>query len=550
MAGRHYRVFKRRQSAVFQMRVYVPIDIQAFGKPKEIVQSLRETDYARANLRAAELFENHRAEWNTLRQKDGLSFAKPFAPSEAELLNLGWQVFERSRDIAVVKRGSVYSANPANYGEYLQRQVTAQAGLVREIASGNFGRWEKAAAATLAREGFMSGAGEESDITWAGIVAEATVSAIDVENRRDGGELNAQPSSDFLQRARKAREAADAGIVDLPFTKLVKAYMRMWNAAKTNEKETNTEQQKEATYRLFGEFWRDKPIRGVKGKDAAEFRDAVKLLDPNWARSPKARTLHWDDLIVQCGNQEKGLAASTMNRHMRALQSVWDWAEQRGHCEGRNPFGGFSIRLKPGENTLSYRPWENDELAKLFEPPPKRSDLLEVMIVALFTGMRLDEIASMTWGRVRTDGEGDRAITYFDIVDAKTAAGWRQVPVHSQLSWLTQRDRGAADARLWPNFNLEGVGDKAGADAGKMFSDFKIERGFGSRQKTFHSFRKNVTRIIERAGVAENEWAQVFGHERGFTYSVYNPDGITMARKAAIIELVKYPGLTIPHPAK
>jgi hypothetical protein len=66
--------------------------------------------------------------------------------------------------------------------------------------------------------------------------------------------------------------------------------------------------------------------------------------------------------------------------------------------------------------------------------------------------------------------------------------------------------------------------------------------------KCFHSFRKNVTRIAERTRVPENEWAQVFGHERGFTYAVYNPDGIDLTRKAEIISLISYPGLDIPHP--
>jgi hypothetical protein len=38
----------------------------------------------------------------------------------------------------------------------------------------------------------------------------------------------------------------------------------------------------------------------------------------------------------------------------------------------------------------------------------------------------------------------------------------------------------------------------------------------------------------------------VFGHERGFTYAVYNPDGITLAQKADIISLIEYPGIDLP----
>ena len=162
--------------------------------------------------------------------------------------------------------------------------------------------------------------------------------------------------------------------------------------------------------------------------------------------------------------------------------------------------------------------------------------------------MRIDEIASMTWGRLRTEGDGVHAVTYFHVDDAKTPAGIREVPLHSALNWLKQR-RGKADERVWPNFNEEGVGKKAGADASREFSRFKASRGFSGRQKSFHSFRKNVTKIMERAGVPENEWAQVFGHERGFTYSVYNPDGIDIVQKEKIINLINYPELIIPHPS-
>lgn len=48
----------------------------------------------------------------------------------------------------------------------------------------------------------------------------------------------------------------------------------------------------------------------------------------------------------------------------------------------------------------------------------------------------------------------------------------------------------------------------------------------------------------------ENEWALIFGHERGMTYGHYNPDGIAMAQKAAIIELIAYPQVTLPIVAR
>jgi integrase len=171
------------------------------------------------------------------------------------------------------------------------------------------------------------------------------------------------------------------------------------------------------------------------------------------------------------------------------------------------------------------------------------------MIVALFSGMRLDEIASLTWRNLQSEVIEGKLVPFFNVDDAKTPAGVRQVPVHPALSWLLHRKGSKEDCRIWPAFNEEGVGKKPGADASREFSTFKLARGFSSRSKAFHSFRKNVTKIMERARVPENEWAQIFGHERGFTYATYNPEGIDLARKAEIIGLIAYPGLEIPHPS-
>lgn len=327
------------------------------------------------------------------------------------------------------------------------------------------------------------------------------------------------------------------------FSELAGDYIRWWKA-QDGLKPSNTEQQKRATFDLFAGYFGDKPVRRVRREDAAKFFDALRLLDPTWARSAAARELSWAELQRKYGGRDKGLSDATMNRHSAALQQLWKWAEERGHCMGRNPFSGFRKRLRQGVNVRGYLAWETQELVKLFDPLPKRSDLMEVMLVGMFTGMRLNEIASLTGTQVREE-EG---VPFIQVVDAKTPAGNRQVPLHSRLEWLKDRAKAAGEGRIWPTFNPEGPGKKAGADAGKEFSRLKQARGFNDRRKAFHSFRKNVTRIMERDRVPENEWAQVFGHEKGFTYGRYNPDGITLEQKASIIARISYPGVTLPAP--
>ena len=341
---------------------------------------------------------------------------------------------------------------------------------------------------------------------------------------------------DALKAARGGNPARRKEL-ESSFSETAADYVELWST-KQGLKVTNTRQQKEATFRLFAGHIGDKPLRDVTRADAAAFWDALRRLDPNWARSKAAKGLSWKELQDRFGGHPQGLSVSTMNRHMVTLQELWKWAEQRDRCEGSNPFTGLREKVRPGVNQRGYLPWEPEELQKLLDPPPGRVDLAELIKVALFTGMRVNEIAGLTYGQVREEG----GVSYLQIEDAKTPAGNRKVPLHPALAWIADRE-GDADARLWPKFNPEGPGKKPGEDASKAFGDFKRSRGFASRQKAFHSFRKNVTQIMERAGVPENDWAQVLGLERGFTYGRYSPHGISLERKAEIVGLIAYPGV-------
>ncbi|WP_298289509.1 tyrosine-type recombinase/integrase [Novosphingobium sp.] len=317
-------------------------------------------------------------------------------------------------------------------------------------------------------------------------------------------------------------------------------YLKLWRT-QHGLKETNTEQQKVATYDLFGGFWGARPIRDVRKKDAAAFVDALRQMDPLWARSSKARAMTWAQLQAKFGGRARGMTDATINRHMATLKSLWAWAQERDHCDGNNPFSGFHRKLKNGRNVQGYQPWEADELKRLFDPAPKRADVQEIMLVAMYSGMRLDEIASLTRGQVMQEA----GVPFVQVVDAKTPAGIRRVPLHPALSWLVDRAKGKLSARLWPGFNEEGPGKKAGADAGKEFSRFKLSRGFADRQKAFHSFRKNFVGQLEAKGVPQNEAALIVGHERGFTFGTYG-QGISLQRMAEVVALVDYPGLTLP----
>lgn len=351
------------------------------------------------------------------------------------------------------------------------------------------------------------------------------------------------------QRERRGLRAQPRRELELMFRELADEHLRLWRIA-PGRKETNTEQQKAATFDLFARYWGDKPIRGVGRPDASAFVDALRQLDPNWARTgsktKRAQLLSWPALMREFGGRESGLSDATVNRHMATLAALWSWAEERGHCDGRNPFQGHRRKLTNGRNKQSYVAWSEDELRQLFNPLPKRADLTEVMLVALYTGMRLNEIAALTCDRIKEED----GVPFIDVDDAKTLAGIRKVPIHPRLSWLVARARGGEGAaRMWPKFVPEGPGGKPGGDAGKLFTAHKQKLGFTDRAKVFHSFRKNVVGQLERARVPQNEVAQLVGHEKqGLTFGVYGQQ-MSLGRLAEIVALIKYPSANLPEVA-
>ncbi len=328
-----------------------------------------------------------------------------------------------------------------------------------------------------------------------------------------------------------------------PFRELAEEWLERWKR-RPGRKATNTAAQYASTIRLFSEWWGAKPIRKIKRRDAARFVEEVLMrLPPSYRQLMMNRG--WPlKKVVMAHRNAPGLSTSSINRHLNVLQRIWKWARNLDYCEGDNPFADLREKMT-SHNQQVYLPWEIDELQRLLNPPPKRRDLYELILVGMYTAMRINEIASLTWGDLR---QGEGGIWYFRVADAKTEAGRRIIPVHSRLSWLTQRQRGADEERIWPGFLPEGIEMKPGKAASRLFGSHKRRRGFNTRRKTFHSFRKNVTAMMENAGLPPNQWARIIGHEPGFTYGTYNPHGLTLARMKEIIEVIRYDGLTYQEP--
>lgn len=350
-----------------------------------------------------------------------------------------------------------------------------------------------------------------------------------------------KPSTSIPRHSRTFDEVANAYFEEMAHDK---------DAAWTAQ----TTAQYESTVRLFSSHvGRGKPIAIIDTELAKAFLDKLATLHPDWGRHGDSKESSLEELLVKYPGK---LSNKTINRHHLALRGVFDWAmdvKWYPKSEG-NPFG-FKLRKKGEREKL---PFTISMLSALLETPnPKptthnwESSRAWFTLVALYSGMRQDEIAALTVADItKSDG-----VDFFNITDAKTPAGVRRVPIHSIildygfLMYVENLGTGS----LWPGLKPGGKDATRGYVVAKKFPAFR--RRVGAKAATgddcysFHSFRKNAVTEFIRQRVHLSEYAELIGHERSFTNKHYAPQGLTPAHAKLLIEKLEYPGIVLPPKA-
>ncbi len=149
----------------------------------------------------------------------------------------------------------------------------------------------------------------------------------------------------------------------------------------------------------------------------------------------------------------------------------------------------------------------------------------------MWTGCRIEELCALKVEQVKDD--------HFSVGDAKTKAGWRDVPIHRELAQTMARlIEGSNDGYVLSGLTFNKYGNRANG-IGKRFGRLKSAKEFG-KQHVFHSIRKTVVTILENAGVAENIVADIVGHEKTtMTYGLYS-GGLSLAVKRDALDKLAY----------
>lgn len=272
-------------------------------------------------------------------------------------------------------------------------------------------------------------------------------------------------------------------------------------------------------------------------KTADEARSSVKKFTTKFKyfeNVSQAELKNWiSELLV-------GLSDRTVKKKLGFVRGYWQYCYENELTKATPPEQGLVKARKAKTKVAVTREYETRRVAwtdadyfRLLNAAKTKGDqtLTDLIVLGAYTGMRLEEIASMRLANVTNDR--------FKVVDAKSAAGWRDIPIHAQITDLVDRlVEGSADGYLLSGLTLDKYGDR-GSAIGKRFGRLKSKLDY-DQTKVFHCFRKTLAFKLRDAGVLENQAALILGHEiDSITYGTYGED-ISFQRKVEIMALVSY----------
>ncbi len=287
--------------------------------------------------------------------------------------------------------------------------------------------------------------------------------------------------------------------------------------------------QNSSALRQFLSIVGDKPIADINRKDCRAYRDLLRKLPPNATKRFRNMSL---ERVVALG--EPPMSPKNVNRVLGAITAFFNWAVREEFIE-HNPTRALGVpitrRADTQRDVFSQRDlrifFEKSPLYRGCESPERRHLVGELVIrdakfwlplVALYSGMRLEEVAQLRIEDIRRIDK----IWLFDVNakngnKLKTEASQRYVPIHSVLCEIgflehIARVRNIGGERLWPDLE-KGSDGYFSSTFSKWFSRYKRKIGITNSRVTFLSFRHTVINHLKQSGVSESEIKELVGHK-------------------------------------
>lgn len=212
---------------------------------------------------------------------------------------------------------------------------------------------------------------------------------------------------------------------------------------------------------------------------------------------------------------DKGNTPRTIDNKVASLKAVFNFAVDRQYIKS-NPVVGKPLVTKVQKLKSQWAIFEDDEIKLIFdskyffEQKEKDPDYYFVVLFAVFTGCRVDEITTLKKEDFKVDASG---VNYFHVRDSKTIAGIRKVPIYDNLWYAFKPFLDTKKDKVFKYLEIDGKG--SGNAVGKKFSRHMDIVKVTREKLVFHSLRKFFNNTFKNEKVPKDVRCQFIGHEYG-----------------------------------
>lgn len=309
---------------------------------------------------------------------------------------------------------------------------------------------------------------------------------------------------------------------------------------------------------------RNRAITSVTRSDCRSVvEDVILRLPANVSKKYRGMPLH---AAVEAGEKENTprIGIKTQRLYVELLKTFFAWAEAdelidasparkislpKGRsAEVRSIFSTEQLQLM--FNAPLYTGCMNDEAgyARVGMERPRRHRFW-IPLIALYTGMRLDEIAMLRRRDIIRVGE----VHAFDLVEdasvgrtLKTPGSIRRVPIHPMLiaiGLLEYATSIPAEGWLFPD--LARTSKSPGDTMSKWFGRFLKSLDLDDPKLVFHSFRHTFATGCRDCGIPREQMEAIGGWKYHGTSGVYGKQSLSALAKA--LSALEYQGLNLAH---
>lgn len=538
---------------VLYLRIAIPADLRLKGGAAEVWRSLRTRDYSIARARCAEVRADLFRQWENerlIRRRD--QDQRHFSQQEIDAIAAELYTFEMTLDEKETEHND-YRRNTDDVSiSFRASHLQAlQGGLTR----GEFDLAKWWVDHVIERDG-LGIKYDDADYRQLCFASQRVmIDAVKAKMGRDQGNYGYTPADPITKAPpRRSKERNGEGLMDL--------FARYRHVNPNGVKQASLDQD-ELVLGLLDSFLQSPPAADVTRTQIRDWRDALSRYPSRATQIAEFRGMTMRETIET--NKSIGkptLSRKTINRYLSAASSYFKWLLSEGYRETENPVAGLFYAKDKSAKVRSYTVKELEKLftSTWFTGDAPRDHRFWLPLICLFSGARLGEAAQLLKADVRerhghwimhitTEGDSEKSV--------KTESSMRIVPLHPELIKLGFVDfaKNSKGSRVFSEVERDTAGKWGQAfsrDFGRYLKQIGIKddqvEAASKKRITFHSFRHTFTDAMRRADYDEHDIGLLLGHAKKTTTGRYgNERAEQIARKAAMIEKVAYPGLDLSH---